>query len=157
MLVKLTPVVLGSSFRNTGGNLKKLTKKSKISIFGKNVIPSNLSLQSRYQSPKVSFTHDSITDFNVGVCFFSQFFTALSKNFNFFFKIQLNSVITITVITNSRLKRKKFVWFFGPKWILYYTNLHGYSNVTVSTNKYWRSRRVRYNRVWLYTEMKFVK
>jgi len=26
--------------------------------------------------------------------------------------------------------------YLVPKWLLYFTNLHGYSNVTVITNKY---------------------
>jgi hypothetical protein len=47
---------------------------------------------------------------------------------DFFMQInlQINSVITITVITNSRLKRTKFVEFFGPKWLVYYIKLHSY-------------------------------
>ena len=44
------------------------------------------------------------------------------------------------------------VHFFGPKWSFYCINLHGYNDVTVITNKYCRSYRVRHNRVWRYVK-----
>ncbi len=40
----------------------------------------------------------------------------------------------------------KFLQIFSPKWLVYFI----YSDDTAITNKYWWSRRVRYNRVWLY-------
>jgi hypothetical protein len=52
------------------------------------------------------------------------------------FKLQSNSVITNTVITNSRLLQTKFIDIFGPKWLLYYITLHGYYEFTVIANKY---------------------
>ena len=58
--------------------------------------------------------------------------------------LQSNSVITITVLTNSCLKQTKYCWIFGPKWSIYLINLRGYNDVTVITNKYGRSHRVRH-------------
>ena len=65
--------------------------------------------------------------------------------------IQSNSIIAITVITNSRLQRTNLILLLGPKWQFYYTNFHSYNDVTAITNRSPWSRRVRYNRVWLYT------
>ena len=39
---------------------------------------------------------------------------------------------------------------FCPKWLLYYRNLYGYNDVKVTTNKYWQSHKVCFNRVWLF-------
>ena len=44
----------------------------------------------------------------------------------------------------------------GPKWWLYFRNVHGYNELTVIMNIFPRSRRVRYNRVWLYLDNKTV-
>ena len=35
-----------------------------------------------------------------------------------------------------KLGIKKSVVLFGPKWLLYYTHLHGYNNVMVISNNY---------------------
>ena len=45
----------------------------------------------------------------------------------------------IEVITNSWLQQTKLVELFGSKWFLYYINLHGYNDVTVTTKYYWWS------------------
>jgi hypothetical protein len=64
-------------------------------------------------------------------------------------KLRRNSVITITVIANSRLKQTKMVTYFWTKLWVKCINLNGCNNVTVKTNNYWQSCRVRYDRVWL--------
>ena len=60
--------------------------------------------------------------------------------------IKSNSVITITIILNSRL----YGPCFDPKWSLYYINVHNYNKSMVITNKCWRSCDIHYNQVRLY-------
>jgi len=53
--------------------------------------------------------------------------------------------------TNLCLNVLFFWWTLRPcERRLYYKNLHGYNDVMVIVNKHWWSRRVRFNRVWLY-------
>ena len=50
-----------------------------------------------------------------------------------YFKVQSDSVMTITALTNSSLKWTKICEYFGTKRLLYYINPHGYNDATVIT------------------------
>ncbi len=46
-------------------------------------------------------------------------------------------------------------WLLRPKSFVYYINLHGESDVTVTMSKYWRFHKVRYIRVWQNFELSY--
>ena len=61
-----------------------------------------------------------------------------------------NSVITITIITKSRLQRTNFYSFIWSQIKVYYKNLHGYNDAKAIMSRAPWSQRVCSNRVWVH-------